>query len=343
MRLRAGKNVAKHLLAENGWESNIVADSSKVECLEGHQGRIQLQPLEGLPILSDDLYTSTAFSKGWSRVGSKALALHIRRRRLRKINSVAHFQPCPRNHRRRLQLEHRAVVHPFQQTAPRTVESSTLPWLQKPKQTEEQKKKTVAVLVPRKRAFWLFCCKGWHCEGRDGKTATGSSNAGKNVRAQGQAHLPNRFHPRFFGHARPKSACRAFAQIEKFCFSGLCVPKSARYYFGQHSERWWARLHLDADRKRVYDKGQAVQQNSLTVRSGRGPGPILRSSHGLRLFYRQTPSQKRGCSGYSGRINTKHLRGGVSRGRWVFFCDTAAEKAMAEPWMGLEPLFPSRR
>lgn len=64
MRLRAGKNVAKHLLVENGWESNIVADSSKVEYLEGHQGRIQLQPLEGLPILFDDLYTSTAFSKG---------------------------------------------------------------------------------------------------------------------------------------------------------------------------------------------------------------------------------------------------------------------------------------
>ena len=86
----------------------------------------------------------------------------------------------------------------------------------------------------------------------------GSSNAGKTVRAQGRAHLPNRFHQRFFGHAQPKSACRPFAQTEKFCFPGLCVPRSARYYFGQRSERWRARLHLDADRKRVYDRGQAV-------------------------------------------------------------------------------------
>ena len=86
----------------------------------------------------------------------------------------------------------------------------------------------------------------------------GSSNAGNTVRAQGRAHLPNRFDQRFFGLARPKSACRPFAQIEKFCFPGLCVPRNARYYFGQRSERWRARLHLDADRKRVYDRGQAV-------------------------------------------------------------------------------------
>ena len=34
--LRAEKNVAKHLLAENGWESSLVADVSKVDYLEGH-------------------------------------------------------------------------------------------------------------------------------------------------------------------------------------------------------------------------------------------------------------------------------------------------------------------
>ena len=83
----------------------------------------------------------------------------------------------------------------------------------------------------------------------------GSSNAGKTVRAQGRAHLPNRFHQRFFGHARPKSACRPFAQTEKFCFPGLCVPRSARYYFGQRSERWRARLHLDAEIESGYTTG----------------------------------------------------------------------------------------
>ena len=34
--LRAKKNVAKHLLGENGWESNLVAEISKVDYLEGH-------------------------------------------------------------------------------------------------------------------------------------------------------------------------------------------------------------------------------------------------------------------------------------------------------------------
>ena len=34
--LRAEKNIAKDLLAENGWESSLVSDVSKVDYLEGH-------------------------------------------------------------------------------------------------------------------------------------------------------------------------------------------------------------------------------------------------------------------------------------------------------------------
>ena len=37
--LRNGKNLAKHPLAKNSWESNLVADISKVDHLEGNQGR----------------------------------------------------------------------------------------------------------------------------------------------------------------------------------------------------------------------------------------------------------------------------------------------------------------
>ena len=37
--LRTGKNVTKHLLAKNSWESNLVADISKVDHLEGDQGK----------------------------------------------------------------------------------------------------------------------------------------------------------------------------------------------------------------------------------------------------------------------------------------------------------------
>lgn len=86
----------------------------------------------------------------------------------------------------------------------------------------------------------------------------GSSNAGNTVRAQGRAHLPNRFDQRFFGLARPKSACRPFAQIEKFCFPRIVCSQKREVLFWTTQRTLASRLHLDADRKRVYDRGQAV-------------------------------------------------------------------------------------
>ena len=62
----------------------------------------------------------------------------------------------------------------------------------------------------KKRAFWLFCCEGRYRRGGDVKTATGSPYTRKIAGGQGRRHLPNRFHPGVFWHARPKSACRAF-------------------------------------------------------------------------------------------------------------------------------------
>lgn len=56
MGLRAEASLAKHLLQENCWENNLVPDISKVDYLEGHQGRTNLQPLEGLPLFVDDYY-----------------------------------------------------------------------------------------------------------------------------------------------------------------------------------------------------------------------------------------------------------------------------------------------
>ena len=54
--LRAEASLAKHLLQENRWENNLVPDIFKVNYLEGHQGRTNLQPLEGLPLFVDDYY-----------------------------------------------------------------------------------------------------------------------------------------------------------------------------------------------------------------------------------------------------------------------------------------------
>ena len=54
--LRAEASLAKHLLLENCWENNLLPDISKVDYFEGHQGRTNLQPLDGLPLFVDDIY-----------------------------------------------------------------------------------------------------------------------------------------------------------------------------------------------------------------------------------------------------------------------------------------------
>ena len=56
MGLRSEKAVAKHILEENVWESNLVPDIAGVDYLEGHQGQTNLQPLEELPPFVDDYY-----------------------------------------------------------------------------------------------------------------------------------------------------------------------------------------------------------------------------------------------------------------------------------------------
>ena len=53
MGFRAEASLAKHLLLENCWENSLLPDISKVDYLEGHQGRTNLQPLDGLPLFVD--------------------------------------------------------------------------------------------------------------------------------------------------------------------------------------------------------------------------------------------------------------------------------------------------
>ena len=56
MGLRSERTVARHILEENTWESNLVPDIAGLDYLAGHQGKTNLQPLEGLPPFSDDFY-----------------------------------------------------------------------------------------------------------------------------------------------------------------------------------------------------------------------------------------------------------------------------------------------
>lgn len=56
MRIRAKKSVLAHLLLDNAYDSNLLADISKCDYLEGHEGRTHLRPLEGLPPFVDDVF-----------------------------------------------------------------------------------------------------------------------------------------------------------------------------------------------------------------------------------------------------------------------------------------------
>ena len=56
MGLRSVKAVAIHILQENVWGSNLIPDIAGVDYFAGHQGRTNLQPLDGLPVFVDDFY-----------------------------------------------------------------------------------------------------------------------------------------------------------------------------------------------------------------------------------------------------------------------------------------------
>ena len=56
MGLRSVEAVAKHILQENVWESNLIPDIAGVDYFAGHQRRTNLQPLKGLTAFVDDFY-----------------------------------------------------------------------------------------------------------------------------------------------------------------------------------------------------------------------------------------------------------------------------------------------
>ena len=56
MGLWSVKAVAKHILQENVYDSNLIPDIAGVDYFAGHQGRTNLQPLEGLPAFVNDFY-----------------------------------------------------------------------------------------------------------------------------------------------------------------------------------------------------------------------------------------------------------------------------------------------
>ena len=168
----------------------------------------------------------------------------------------------------------------------------------------------------------------------------GSSNAGKTVKAQGRAHLPNRFHQRFFGLARPKSACRPFAQIKKFCFPRIVCAQKREVLFWTTQRTLASTFALGCRSKAGIRKGSSCplkqSRSSKPARSRTHLEVISRTSSFLqtntfassctptrakkRLYLNRGVFIRLPKEGAfrrnSGRINRKHLGGSVSRVRW---------------------------
>ena len=174
MGLRAEASLAKHLLQKNSWESNLVSDISKVNYLEGHQGRTNLQPLEGLPLFVDDIYvhgfldrTETIHVRG-NKISCEPTAKQI----VARISMAA--QEALGGPRKNTNISH-------------TVLSSTKR-LKNPRDNHKNRernraaiKKAVETAVPGKGGVRSFCCEDRCVGGRDRKAARASANTGQTL------------------------------------------------------------------------------------------------------------------------------------------------------------------
>jgi len=241
--------------------------------------RTQLRLLEGLPIFSDHFYVYGHLPK--EEVVSVGNRLHCSsgengatKRIVSRISNLV---------RETLGSTYKntKLLYPIPANTPGGRIIDTISTIET--ETNSKAKKQLQTLFPEIALFYYFVAKVHIAEVEMEKLQQALPTLESLLEDRGDAIFQIDFTQDFLGRPRPKSACRAFAQLDRFCFPGLWVPRSERHYSGQHSERWWARLHLDTDnRQRVYDKDKAIQQNSLAVRSGRSPDPRLR------LFYGET-------------------------------------------------------
>ena len=104
--------------------------------------------------------------------------------------------------------------------------------------TNSKAKKQRQTLFPEKVFSYYFVAKVDFAEVEMEKLQQALSTLESLLEDRGDAIFQIDFTQDFFGRARPKSACQAFAQLDRFCFPGFWVPRSERHYSGQHRERW---------------------------------------------------------------------------------------------------------
>lgn len=105
-------------------------------------------------------------------------------------------------------------------------------------ETNSKAKKQLQTLFPEIVLFYYFVAKVHIAEVEMEKLQQALPTLESLLENRGDAIFQIDFTQDFFGCTRPKSACRASAQLDRFCFPGFWVPRSERHYSGQHSERW---------------------------------------------------------------------------------------------------------
>ena len=247
MGLRSEKNVALQILQENTWESNLVPDIAGVDYLAGHQGRTNLQPLEGLPPFCDDYFVHGRLrNEEIVRVRGKRPMCTTGeegsgKRVCKKISLAA--QEVWNKNLHRLHRRHSFQKLPLQ---PHTRDDTTNRGRRRVPDQDE-----VGGTLPRRgRSRILPCqgrCLGAGAGGAAGRAACHAAPAG----GDGFRAVPDQLHAGLCRNSGPGGFGGAFGERAR-----LCPPGGGSYSWrkranlGQHRQRRRPRLHFCPNAKR---------------------------------------------------------------------------------------------
>ena len=196
MGLRAEASLAKHLLLENCWENNLLSDISKVDYLEGHQGRTNLQPLDGLPLFVDHIY-ACGYLDRTEVVGihGKVSCEPVSKQIVARI-SMAAQEVLGGPRKKHKNLEHSACKLQRLQNHGNDCENRERP--------RAAGKKAVEKALPGEGGVRVFCSENRCVGGRDHPSAEAPTNTGQTSGKPRRQHVRNRLYPGLLRNGRQK-------------------------------------------------------------------------------------------------------------------------------------------
>ena len=226
MGLRAEASLAKHLLLENCWENNLLPDISKVDYFEGHQGRTNLQPLEGLPLFVDDIYIcgyldQTEVVRTRGTLSCEPVSKQIVQRISMAVQEVL---GGPRKNTR------------ISNTVFATSRGSKISGndCEKRERHWAAGKKAVETALPREGGLRVFCSKGRRVGGRYRPSAGAPTNAGQTSGKPRRQHVRNRLYPGLLRNGRQKRSGIPSAG-KRFRNAGVWNILGQGHYSRQHT------------------------------------------------------------------------------------------------------------